>query len=61
MKYLNGPEAGSIRPHMSPRILSKNCNGSARILRDDGLKINFPVAHAVQTKSEFWGITVVKS
>jgi len=31
---------------------SRNLSGSFLILRCDGLKINFPSAHAVHTKSE---------
>ena len=56
MKYLNGPDNGWIEPQISPWILLRNLSGSARILRYDGLKINFPVAQAVQQKSLFWGI-----
>ena len=55
MKYLNGPDNGWIRPQISHRILSRNLSGSARILRYDGLKINFPIAQVVQQKSLFWG------
>jgi hypothetical protein len=36
---------------MSPCILSKNFSGVC-ILRGEGLKINFPVAHAMHMKSE---------
>jgi hypothetical protein len=52
MKYLNGPLIGCIGPHMSPYILSRNFSGSVRILRGNGLKINFPVAQVVHIKSE---------
>jgi hypothetical protein len=52
MKYLNGPLIGCIRPHMSPCILSRNLSGSVCILRGEGLKINFLVAHVVHMKSE---------
>jgi hypothetical protein len=34
---------------------SRNLSGSACILREDGLKINFSVAHAVHVKSKDWG------
>jgi hypothetical protein len=47
MKYVNDPEVGVIGPQISPYILSRNLSGSALILRCDGLKIIFPVAHAV--------------
>jgi len=53
MKYLNVPDNGWIGPQISPWILSRNFSGSALILRYDGLKINFPVAQAVQQKSLF--------
>jgi hypothetical protein len=46
MKYLNVPLLGCIGPHMSPFILSRNFSGSVCILRGEGLKINFLVAHA---------------
>jgi hypothetical protein len=52
MKYLNGPDKGWMGPQMSPWIRSRNFNGSACILRCDGLKINFPFAHDVHIKSE---------
>jgi hypothetical protein len=52
MKYMNGPLIGCIGPHMSPCIISRNFCGSICILRGEGLKINFPVAHAVHIKSE---------
>jgi hypothetical protein len=55
MKYLNDPLIGCIGPHMSPYILSKNFSGSVCILRGEGLKINFPIAQAVHTKSEVLG------
>jgi hypothetical protein len=55
MKHLNGPLVGCIGPHMSPGILLRNFNGSVCILRGEGLKINFPVAHAVHMKSEVLG------
>jgi hypothetical protein len=52
MKYLNGPLIGCIGPHMSPCILLRNFSGFVCILRGEGLKINFPVAHVVHMKSE---------
>jgi hypothetical protein len=52
MKYLNGPFIGCIGPHMSPCILSRNFSGYVCILRGEGLKINFSVAHVVHVKSE---------
>jgi hypothetical protein len=52
MKYLNGPNKVWMGPQMPPWMLSRNFSGSARILRCDGLKINFPVAHEVHTKYE---------
>jgi hypothetical protein len=55
MKYVNGPLIGCIRPHMSLGILSINFSGSVCILREEGLKINFPVAHAVHMKLEGFG------
>jgi hypothetical protein len=51
-KYLNGPLIGCIGPHTSPCIFSRNFSGSVCILRGEGLKINFLVAHAVHIKSE---------
>jgi hypothetical protein len=59
MKYLNGLEVGVIGPQISPWILSRNLSGSALILRCDGLKIIFLVAHAVQIKSLDLGKIVV--
>jgi hypothetical protein len=55
MKYLNDPHDGCIGPHISPYILSRNFSGSVCILRGEGLKINFHVAHAVHKKSEVLG------
>jgi hypothetical protein len=55
MKYLNGPLFGCIGPHMSPCIISRNFSDFVCILRGEGLKINFPVAHAVHMKSEVLG------
>jgi hypothetical protein len=52
MKYLNGPLIGCIGPHMSHCIFLRNFSGSVCILRGEGLKINFPVAHTVHMKSE---------
>jgi hypothetical protein len=52
MKYMNGPLIDCIGPHMSPYILSRNFSGLICILRDEGLKINFPVALDVHIKSE---------
>jgi hypothetical protein len=37
---------------MSPCILLRNFSSSVCILRGEGQKINFPVAHAVHMKSE---------
>jgi hypothetical protein len=37
---------------MSPCIFSMNFSGSVYILIGEGLRINFPVAHAVHMKSE---------
>jgi hypothetical protein len=37
---------------MSPWIILRNFSGSVCILRGKGLKINFPVAHAMYMKSE---------
>jgi hypothetical protein len=51
MKCMNDPKVGVIGPHISPWILSRNLSGSALILRYDGLKISYLVAHAVQIKS----------
>jgi hypothetical protein len=51
MKYLNDPHNGCIRPQMSPWILSRKFSGFLCILRGEGLKIIFPVAHAVHIKS----------
>jgi hypothetical protein len=51
-KYLNGPLISCIGPHMSPYILSRNFSGSVCILKGEGLKINFPVTHAMHIKSE---------
>jgi hypothetical protein len=50
MKYLNGPHNGCIGPQISPWILLKNFSGFICILRGEGLKINFSVAHAVHIK-----------
>jgi hypothetical protein len=58
MKYLNGPLIGCIGPHMSPCILSRNFSGSVCILKGEGLKINFSVAHAMHMKSEVLEILV---
>jgi hypothetical protein len=55
MKYLNDPLIGFIGPHMSPCILSRNFSGSICILRGEGLKINFLVAHVVHIKLEVLG------
>jgi hypothetical protein len=55
MKYLNGPLIGYIGSHMSPCIISRNFNGLVCTLRGEGLKINFPVVHAVHMKSEVLG------
>jgi hypothetical protein len=55
MKYLNEPYNGCIGPQKSPWIHSWNFNGSVCILRGEGLKINFPIVHAVHMKSEILG------
>jgi hypothetical protein len=55
VKYMNGPQIGCVGPHISPCILSRNFSGSVCILRDECLKINFPVAHAVHMKSGVLG------
>jgi hypothetical protein len=52
MKYLNGPLIGCIGPYMSPCIILSNFSGSVYILRGEGLKINFLIAHVVHMKSE---------
>jgi hypothetical protein len=52
MKYLSDPLIGCIGPHMSPNILLRNFSGLVCILRGEGLKINFSVAHVVHMKSE---------
>jgi hypothetical protein len=52
MKYLNGPHNGCIILQMSHWILSRNFSGFICIMRGKGHKINFPVAHAVQIKSD---------
>jgi hypothetical protein len=52
MKYLNDSLIGCIGPHMSTYILSRNFIGSVFILRDEGLRINFPVAQVVHIKSK---------
>jgi hypothetical protein len=51
MKYLSGPLIDCIGPHISPCILLRNFSGSVCILRDEGLKINFSIAHVVHMKS----------
>jgi hypothetical protein len=56
MKYLNSPHNGCIGPQISPWILSSNFSGSVCILRGEGLKINFLVAHVVYMKSEVYEI-----
>ena len=55
IKYLNGPDKGWMGPQISPWMRSRNFSGSAFILRCEGLKINFPVAHEVHTKSKVFG------
>jgi hypothetical protein len=55
MKYLNDPLIGCIEPHMSPYIVSRNFSDSVCILRGEGFKINFPVAHVMHMKSEVLG------
>jgi hypothetical protein len=55
MKYLNGPHDGCIGPQMSPCILSRNFSGSICILRGEGIKINFLVAHVMHMKSDVLG------
>jgi hypothetical protein len=52
IKYLNNPFIDCIGPHMSPCILSRIFSGSVCILRGEGIKINFSVAHVVHMKSE---------
>jgi hypothetical protein len=52
MKYRNGPLIGSIGPHMSHSILSRNFSGLVCILRGEDLKINFSVAQVMHIKSE---------
>jgi hypothetical protein len=52
---LNGTLIGCIIPHMSHCILSRNFSGSICILRGEGLKINFSVAHVMHIKSEVLG------
>jgi hypothetical protein len=52
VKYPNGPHIDYIGPHMSLCILSRNLSGSVCILRGEGIKINFLVAHDVHMKSE---------
>jgi hypothetical protein len=58
MKYLNCPLIGCIEPHMSPCILSRIFSGSICILRGEGPKINFSVAHAAHIKLEVLEILV---
>jgi hypothetical protein len=58
MKYLNGPLIGCIRPHISLCILSRIFSGSVCILRGEGRKINFSVAHAAHIKLEVLEIFV---
>ena len=49
-------------PHISPWIRSRNLRGSSLILKYDGLKINFPVAHEVHVISEDCGdLALLKS
>jgi hypothetical protein len=55
IRYLNGPLIGCIGPHLSLCIFSRNFSGSVCILRGEGLKINFPVAHVMHMKSEVLG------
>lgn len=55
MKYQKGPDNGWMGPQISPWIRSRNWSGSTCILRCEGLKISFPVAQDVHTKSEDWG------
>jgi hypothetical protein len=52
IKYLNGQHDGCIGPHISPCIILRNFSGSVYILRGEGLKINFSVAHIVHMKSK---------
>jgi hypothetical protein len=52
MKYMNGPLIRCIGPHMSPCILLRNFSGSVYILRGEGLKINFSIAHVMHMKSK---------
>jgi len=48
MKYLNGLDKGFIEPHMSLSMRSRKLSGSTFIFREEGLKIKFLIAHAVQ-------------
>jgi hypothetical protein len=52
MKYMNGPLIGCMGPHMSPCILLRNFSGYVYILRGEGLKINFSIAHVMHMKSK---------
>ena len=60
IKYRNDPDMGLIGPHMSPCIRCKNTGDSAFTFRLEGLTINFYVAQSVQTKSSWFGKSLVR-